>query len=162
MYPSVLSVSVQRDRTHNCAWYTAKTQYRKFKTNIPRFPGEELRGYSPNPYIHVSVSDLYIPLVGLHNLLQENRWTKRGVYRSLTHMNVEIGLRPRRVIPFLGTHKFKYICSVVIYFRQSLQEENQMRTRRTNSQNHRRRTRSPRRGGRTPRRGRTRRPRRWK
>jgi hypothetical protein len=24
-----------------------------------------LRGYSPNPYIHVSVSDLYIPLIGL-------------------------------------------------------------------------------------------------
>jgi hypothetical protein len=29
------------------------------------FPGKELRGYSPNSYIHVSVSDLYIPLIGL-------------------------------------------------------------------------------------------------
>jgi hypothetical protein len=28
------------------------------------FPGKELRGYSPNSYIHVSVSDLYIPLIG--------------------------------------------------------------------------------------------------
>jgi hypothetical protein len=26
------------------------------------FPGEELRGYRPNSYIHVPVSDLYIPL----------------------------------------------------------------------------------------------------
>jgi hypothetical protein len=37
--------------------YTAKTQYRKFETNIPE---KELLGYSPNSYIHVSVSDLYI------------------------------------------------------------------------------------------------------
>jgi hypothetical protein len=29
------------------------------------FPEKELRGYSPNSYIHVSVSDLYIPLIGL-------------------------------------------------------------------------------------------------
>jgi hypothetical protein len=34
------------------------------------FPGNELRGYSPNLYIHVSVSDLYIPLTGLPILLQ--------------------------------------------------------------------------------------------
>jgi hypothetical protein len=26
------------------------------------FPEEELRGYGPSSYIHVSVSDLYIPL----------------------------------------------------------------------------------------------------
>ncbi len=39
---------------------------------------KELRGFSPNSYIHVSVSDLYIPLIGLPILLQENRWTERG------------------------------------------------------------------------------------
>jgi hypothetical protein len=38
------------------------------------FPGKELRGYSPNSYIFVSVSNLYIPLIGLPILLQENRW----------------------------------------------------------------------------------------
>jgi hypothetical protein len=60
----------------------AKTKYRKF-TQI--FPEKELRGYSPNSYIHVSVSDLYIPVIGLPILLQENRWTERGnIYRSLT------------------------------------------------------------------------------
>ncbi len=78
--------------------FTAKTQDRKFKTNTV-FPEKELRGYSPNSYIHVSVSDLYISLVGLHILLQENRWTERGnIYRSLTetHAFVEIRtVRPR-------------------------------------------------------------------
>ncbi len=37
------------------------------------FPGKELRGYSPNSCIHVSVSDLYIPLIGL-----PIRWPERG------------------------------------------------------------------------------------
>ncbi len=41
------------------------------------FPEKELRGYSPNFYIHVPVSDLFIPLIGLPILLQENRLTKR-------------------------------------------------------------------------------------
>jgi hypothetical protein len=38
---------------------TAKTQYRKFETNIPR-------------------SDLYIHTIGLPILLQENMWTDPG------------------------------------------------------------------------------------
>jgi hypothetical protein len=51
--------------------YTAKTQYRKFQTNIPR---EGIAaGLSPNFHIHVSVSDLYIPKIGLP--MQENMWT---------------------------------------------------------------------------------------
>jgi hypothetical protein len=33
------------------------------------FPGKELPGYSPNFYIHVSVNDLYIPLIGVPVLL---------------------------------------------------------------------------------------------
>ncbi len=41
-------------------------------------PGKELCGYSPNSYIHVSVSDLYIPQIGLPVLLQENRRAERG------------------------------------------------------------------------------------
>ncbi len=53
------------------------------KDTIPKIrnkylPGKELRGYSPNSYIHVSVSDLNIPLIGLPILLQENRWAERG------------------------------------------------------------------------------------
>ncbi len=42
------------------------------------FPGKELRGYSPSSYFHVSVSDLYIPLIGLPILLPENWWAERG------------------------------------------------------------------------------------
>jgi hypothetical protein len=39
------------------------------------FPKKEIRGVSPNSYILVSVSDLYIPTIGLPILLQENMWT---------------------------------------------------------------------------------------
>jgi hypothetical protein len=40
-----------------------------------------------NSYIHVSVTDLYIPTIGLPILLQENRWTNSAqgyIYKSLT------------------------------------------------------------------------------
>ncbi len=37
-----------------------------------------LRGLSPNFHIHVSVSDLYIPRIGPHIFLQQNRQTDRG------------------------------------------------------------------------------------
>jgi hypothetical protein len=43
-----------------------------------------MRGLVPNSYIHVSVSDLYILRIGLPILLQENRWTDRGIYKPLT------------------------------------------------------------------------------
>jgi hypothetical protein len=51
------------------------------------FPEKELRGYSPNSYIDVSVSDLYIPLIGLPILLQENSGPNVGIDidRSQTH-----------------------------------------------------------------------------
>jgi hypothetical protein len=56
------------------------------------FPAKELRGLSPNSYIHVSVSDSYIPTIGLPILLQENRWTDRGnILIAHRHMKVEIG-----------------------------------------------------------------------
>ncbi len=48
--------------------------------------------YSPNSYIHVSVSDLYIPLIGLPIQLQENRWTElENLQIAHRHINVEIG-----------------------------------------------------------------------
>jgi hypothetical protein len=37
------------------------------------FPEKELRGHSPHSYIHVSVTDFYIPTVDLPILLEENR-----------------------------------------------------------------------------------------
>jgi hypothetical protein len=39
------------------------------------FPDEELHGHI---HLHVSVSDLYIPTIGLPILLQENMWTDPG------------------------------------------------------------------------------------
>jgi hypothetical protein len=55
--------------------FTAKTQNRKFETNIPR---KELRRLSPNFHIRVSVRDLYIPRIGRPILLQENIWIDPG------------------------------------------------------------------------------------
>ncbi len=58
---------------------TAKTAYR----NSKQIPRNEMRGLSPNSYIHVSVSDLYIPTVGLPILLQQNR--REYIKRSQKH-----------------------------------------------------------------------------
>jgi hypothetical protein len=44
----------------------------------------ELHGLSPNFHIHVSVSDLYIPRIGPHIFLQQNRQTDLEIYNSLT------------------------------------------------------------------------------
>ncbi len=61
----------------NLSWYS--TLQRHNTENLKQiFPGKELRGYSPNSYIRVSVSDLYIPLIGLPILLEENRWAECG------------------------------------------------------------------------------------
>ncbi len=74
------------------------------------FLGKELRGYSPNSYIHDSVSDLYIPLIGLLILLQENRWAERGGSLSDIWI-VEIWTEAAQFF-FLGIHKSKFLCSV--------------------------------------------------
>ncbi len=62
--------------------YTAKTLYRKVKTNLPR--NETARPRSQ--FLHsVSVSDCYILTIGRLILLQENRWTYVGnIFFSLT------------------------------------------------------------------------------
>jgi hypothetical protein len=38
----------------------------------------ELRAFSPNFHIHVSVSDLYVPRIGPPTFLQQNRQTDPG------------------------------------------------------------------------------------
>jgi hypothetical protein len=53
-------------------------QRKNYENSKQIFPKKELRGYSLSSYIHVSVGNLYIPLIGLPILLQENRWTERG------------------------------------------------------------------------------------
>jgi hypothetical protein len=49
------------------------------------FPEKEYRGLSPNFHIHVSVSDLYIPMMGLPFLLEEICGPILGIYKSLTN-----------------------------------------------------------------------------
>jgi hypothetical protein len=60
------------------AGYTAKTVHKYTENSKQIFPEMKLRGLSSNSYIHVSVSDLYIPTISLPFLLQENRWTDQG------------------------------------------------------------------------------------
>jgi hypothetical protein len=47
------------------------------------FPEMKLCGLVPNSYIHASVSDIYIPRIGLP-ISQPNRQTDPGIYKSLT------------------------------------------------------------------------------
>ncbi len=47
------------------------------------FPEKEYRGLSPNFHIHVSVSELYIPKLGLPVLLEEICRLILGIYKSL-------------------------------------------------------------------------------
>ncbi len=39
------------------------------------FPEKELRCLSPNFHMHVTASDLYIPSIGPHIFMQQNRQT---------------------------------------------------------------------------------------
>jgi hypothetical protein len=65
-----------------------------------------------NSYIHISVSDLYILMIGMPILLQKNMVGRTWKYidRSQTHEcgNWDCG----RAISFLGIHKFKFLYSV--------------------------------------------------
>ncbi len=64
----------------------SKDKYRKCETNIPR-KVVLLCGYSPNSYIQVSVSDLYIPLIGLPTVFCSRKIAgpNVGLYRSLKY-----------------------------------------------------------------------------
>jgi hypothetical protein len=65
-------------RSSSLLFYGCNTLQRHNTENSKQmFPGKELRGLSPNSYIHVSVSDLYITTIGLPILLQEKMWTDR-------------------------------------------------------------------------------------
>ncbi len=67
------------------------TLYRKSDLCIPI--NEIARPYSQFllHLLHVSVSNLYIPNIGLPIWLQQNRQTILGIYKARRCMNVEIG-----------------------------------------------------------------------
>jgi hypothetical protein len=61
-----------------------RTMY--IKKPIYVYPEMKLRGHVPNSYIHVSVSYLYIPRIGLPIWLKQNRQTNPGnINRSQIH-----------------------------------------------------------------------------
>jgi hypothetical protein len=73
------------------------------------FPEKELRGLSPNFNIHVSVSDLYLPRIGPHIFLLQNRQTDCGkmhIEIAQRHINVKLGQRPRN--SFSGNICFEF------------------------------------------------------
>ncbi len=74
-----------------------------------------MRDLIPNSYNYVSVSDLYISTIGLHTLLQQNRWTDRGNiwYISRSHIH-ECGFWERgRAVSFLGIHISDLVHSIL-------------------------------------------------
>jgi hypothetical protein len=70
---------------------TAKSQYRKLETHIPR--KGIVPGHSLNFHMHMSASDLYILMIDLPVLLQEICRPILGIYKSITdmQMSMEIG-----------------------------------------------------------------------
>jgi hypothetical protein len=67
-----------------------RTRTLHFKENpIYVLPGKKLRALSPNFHIHVSASDLYIPMIGPPIFLQQNRQTDRGNI-LIPHRNMNV------------------------------------------------------------------------
>ncbi len=76
-----LSLQIEQGYVKITPFFTPTLQRpdtKKFETNIQIFPEKQLCGLSPNFPIHVSVSDFYIPTIGLPILLQEKMWTDPG------------------------------------------------------------------------------------
>ncbi len=64
-------------------WYIA--MQRQNAENLKQiFPEKEYRGLSPNFHIHVSMSELYIPTMGLPFLLEEIYGPILVIFKSLT------------------------------------------------------------------------------
>ena len=94
-----------------CNVCTAKTQYRKFETIIPR---NGIGGLSPKFNIHLSVSNLYtvLPQTVSQFCFRKICGPIPWIYISLTAKWLwKLGLRGR-AISFLGLHKWDFRCSV--------------------------------------------------
>ncbi len=73
-----LSLQNEQDFVKNTPFFTPTLQRHNTKNLKQIFPEKQLCGLSPNFHIHVSVSDFYIPTIGLPILLQEKMWTDPG------------------------------------------------------------------------------------
>jgi hypothetical protein len=73
--PKILFIFLYKVQCTNCSSYFEEKVYtlqRKKADNLKQiFPEKEYRGLSPNFHIHVSLSELYIPTMGLPFLLEE-------------------------------------------------------------------------------------------
>jgi hypothetical protein len=94
--------------------YTAKTQYWKFETNIPR------KGIArpQSQFLHSCVCERFIYSHHRYAYSALGKYVDRSwkwTYRLHTH---ECGIRDwSRAIPFLGIHNWDFRCSVLIFFR---------------------------------------------
>jgi hypothetical protein len=93
--------------------YTSKILYRKFETYISR--KETTRPPVPIPtFTFLWAIYIFLWCCGLFWCSFRIGGPNVGIYRSLTDTWMcKLGLRPR-AIPFLGIHKFKFLCSVVV------------------------------------------------
>jgi hypothetical protein len=83
---------------------------------------------SPSLYIHVSVGDLYIPRIGPHIFLKQNRQTDRGIYSinrlQHRHMNVEIGIEAAQFLFWeylfliLGIVSLQYVLQKLFFLKK--------------------------------------------
>ncbi len=70
--------------THTLVVVPTTLQRHNTKNSIQIFSEKELRGLSPNFHIHVSMSVLYVPGIGLPILFHEICGLILGTYKSLT------------------------------------------------------------------------------
>ncbi len=118
-YSQIKSIvlTTQSTSTNHGKVQFAKTQYRKFETNIPR---KELHSTVPIPtLIFLWAIYMYIPLICRPILLQENMWTNVGIYRSLTETWMwKLGLQQRN--SFSRKHKSKFSCKAAMLVLKSM------------------------------------------
>jgi hypothetical protein len=82
-YLSRCSYNISSDAIHSRT-FNPTLQRTNAENSKQIFPERELYGHCPKFHIHVSVSDLYIPMIDLPILLQEICGPILGKYESLT------------------------------------------------------------------------------
>ncbi len=80
-------------------------------------PEKELCGLSPNLHNHMSVSDLYIPRIGLRIFLQQNRQTDRGNKQTAHMQTHEYGSWNRGCAIFFREYLFRILGTVSLQCR---------------------------------------------
>jgi hypothetical protein len=84
LFRQLLLTAVQHVCCPEDGLYKVTALHRQNAENLKQiFPEKEYRGLSPNFCIHVSVSELYIPTMGLPVLLEEICRLILGIYKSL-------------------------------------------------------------------------------